>query len=217
MSASLLNVAGVAQPDAGSNAAPGGARGRAALALAGDDHATIARIRAGDARVFEELMRDLGPGLCAFATRLTGSGAAAEEIVQDVFVAVWINRERMAVHDSVRTYLYRAVRNRAVSAHRRRSLARRAFESLTAERASEPYGQLTASEASVERSQLAAAVWRAIDGLPARVRQAFILVREHELTYAEAAAVMGVTPKAIDVSLTRAAKALRESLRTVWP
>jgi RNA polymerase sigma-70 factor (ECF subfamily) len=76
---------------------------------------------------------------------------------------------------------------------------------------------LAEPEAHLQSAQLAAAVRAAVDRLPPRWKLAFELVREHELTYAEAAAVMGVTIKSVDMSLGRAVKALRESLRGVWP
>jgi RNA polymerase sigma factor (sigma-70 family) len=76
---------------------------------------------------------------------------------------------------------------------------------------------LVEAEARVQSAQLAAAVRAAVQGLPPRWRQAFELVREYQLTYAEAAAVLGVTVKSIDTSLGRAVKALRKALGGVWP
>lgn len=178
-----------------------------------------AGIHAGDERVFDTIVRELGPALCAFATRLTRSPERAQDVVHDVFVTIWMTRARSVIQGSVKAYLYRAVRNRALSTRRAESSAHRALGRLIHWRASESEvdSELSEPEARLQRSQLAVAIQRALEQLPPRVRLAFELVREHHLTYAEAAHVMGVTPKAIDVSLTRAGKALREALRGFWP
>jgi RNA polymerase sigma-70 factor, ECF subfamily len=203
-----------------SEPAGGGAGGRDARPMATSREAQVVqRIRAGDERVFDALMRELGPGLCTFAARYTGSIDAAEELVQDVFVNVWLMRERLVIRDTIKTYLYRSVRNRALNAIRdqetRKGLLARLERSWVADRDSG--STLAEPEARVQSAQLAAAVRRAVERLPARWRLAFQLVREHGLTYPEAAAVMGVTVKSVDMSLGRAMKALRESLRGVWP
>jgi RNA polymerase sigma-70 factor (ECF subfamily) len=192
-------------------------RGARVAPLWSDDRA-LERIRAGDAGVFDALVRGLGPALCTFAARYVGPDDA-QELVQDVLVNVWMRREEIVVRDTVKTYLYRAVRNRALNVTRDQAARRGALARIewahAADRDSEP--ALAEPEAHLQSAQLAAAVRAAVDRLPPRWKLAFELVREHQLTYAEAAAVMGVTIKSVDMSLGRAVKALRESLRGVWP
>src|SRR5262249_9492124 len=81
-------------------------------------------VKTGDRRAFDTIMRRLGPPLCAFARRYCPSDDAAAEIVQDVFVALWINRARIDIRTSIRTYLFGAVRNRALNAARDAATAR---------------------------------------------------------------------------------------------
>ena len=180
-----------------------------------DDPAVVARIRAGDERAFEDVVRGLGPGLAAFAVHLVQSHAVAEELVQDVFLRVWSARDRLVVRDTLKTYLYRAVRNRALNGARSRRVIA-AWERTETVRLGHR-DDLAEGERLVQRSQLAVAVQRAVAALPARCREAFVLVRERGLSYAEAASVMGVSTKTVDVQIGRAVKALRESLRGVWP
>jgi RNA polymerase sigma-70 factor (ECF subfamily) len=182
------------------------------------DANALNRIRLGDSHAFDSLMRKVGPRLCTFAARYVESHEA-EELVQDVFVNIWVNRERLVVRGTITSYLYRAVRNRALNASRNRTTHRRATARIEWNRtvARDSSAALSEPEARLQTAQLSAALRQAIDRLPPRWRLAFELVREHQLTYAEAAAVMGVTVKAVDMSLGRAVKALRDSLRGVWP
>jgi RNA polymerase sigma-70 factor (ECF subfamily) len=174
-------------------------------------------LRAGNERVLDVLMQELAPALCAYARRYVASAEDAEELVHDVFVALWMNRSRIVIRDSIRTYLYRAVTNRGINAVRDRATERRVLGWV--ERAAHPHGatELHEGELATQRSQLAVAVQEAMARLPERVRTAFDLVRMRGLSYGEAAAVMGVAPKTIDTHLSRAVKSLRESLRGVWP
>jgi RNA polymerase sigma-19 factor, ECF subfamily len=176
-------------------------------------------VRAGDARVFDALVRELGPSLCAYVYRYVESREAAEELVQEVFANLWINRSQLVIRDSIRTYLYRAVTNRGLNAVRNAAAARRA--AMRVERAhmgdADSAPELSPSEAEMQRSQLQEALREAVTALPERARLAFELVWERELTYAEAAAVMGVSVKTVDSNLARAVRALRKSLRSVWP
>ena len=52
--------------------------------------------------------------LCWYAAGITGDTASAEEIVEELFYVLWKNRARLQVFQSVKSYLYRSVRNEAV-------------------------------------------------------------------------------------------------------
>mgnify|MGYP001042724215 CR=1 FL=1 len=67
----------------------------------------LARIKEGDIKAFEGIFRRYSAGI-------TGDTASAEEIVEELFYVLWKNRERLQVFQSVKSYLYRSVRNEAV-------------------------------------------------------------------------------------------------------
>ena len=75
----------------------------------------VARIRSGDGPAFEALFYAYHAPLCAFAYRLVGVRDLAEEIVQEVFLYIWERRETWDVRTSVKSYLFTAVRNAAMS------------------------------------------------------------------------------------------------------
>jgi len=81
------------------------------------------RIRAGDEGAYAELFREVHVALREFATTYVHSAALAEEIVQDVFLDLWIRRVEWAPARGIRAYLFRAVRNRATDTTRRSRVA----------------------------------------------------------------------------------------------
>ncbi|MGH7718767.1 MAG: sigma factor, partial [Gemmatimonadaceae bacterium] len=78
-------------------------------------------IRQDDTRAFESLFRAHHGRLCAFAYRYVLDRDAAEDVVEDVFLALWSQRERWEKAENAEAYLYAAVRNRAFNhvKHRR--------------------------------------------------------------------------------------------------
>lgn len=179
----------------------------------GPDEEVVARIRRGDETAFRALFAAYYNGLCVFAARILGSDAAAEEVVQESLVRIWEQREGWIVPGTVAAYLYATVRNRALNrlrhekavAHWRERIGREAVSTAEIDREPGPYND-------VRDAELALALDRALDELPPRCRQAFVLRRQHHLSYAEIAHVMGIAPKTVEVQIGLALKALRKKM-----
>ena len=73
------------------------------------------RIREGDEKAFEELFREINLPLCRYAYSLTEDRFTAEEVVQDVFLKIWMSRGRLLIKGSFKSYLFQSVHNRAVN------------------------------------------------------------------------------------------------------
>ena len=93
------------------------------------DQATIDRrwidgIHRGDEAAFRDAFVHYQPWLVSIAYALVASDADAQEIVQEVMLNLWTKRETLSVRQSLVSYLYAAVRKRAISALRRRRVER---------------------------------------------------------------------------------------------
>ena len=165
-------------------------------------------VRAGDARAFEDLFYAYAPPLYAFAADLLGARDAAEEVVNDVFVAVWKRQGRWQPRGPLRPYLYQAVRNRAATYARRRKARQTMEEPL--EGPARAHGATPAE--AMELADLAEAVWASAAEMPERRRTVYLLHRQHGLTYAEIAQVMGLAPKTVENHMGLALRFLRDKL-----
>jgi RNA polymerase sigma-70 factor (ECF subfamily) len=147
--------------------------------------------------------------LGAFATRLVGSRAAAEDVVHEVLLRIWRRREVFSFQDPL-GYLYQAVRHEADSWHRRhvRELRRTAGEETGAHRA-DPRAD---TSHDVEAEELAAMVERTVASLPPRRREIFRMQREQGLSYAEIASLLGISVKTVEVQIGYALRAIRQRL-----
>lgn len=181
-----------------------------------DDRALLARLRAGDEAAFDALFRAWYAPLVRVATRLLGDGGEAEEVVQDALFAFWRRRDTLDPDGAAHAYLFQAVRNRALNRLRHGAVARRAAPAMAVDRPA--MGSAPApADAAAAHDALAAAAAAAIDALPPRTREVFAMSRGEGRTYAEIAAALGITVKAVEANMARALRMLRERLADHLP
>lgn len=165
----------------------------------------------GNDAEFESLFRAHYAALCAFVSRMVGSRAVAEELVQEVFLYLWEHRATWSAHTSVRTYLFTAARNATLNYLRREKLEERASHGDET-----TIALFTRSQLEIERevalAEFERAVKRAIAQLPPRCGEVYTLSREQFLSYAEIGELLGISTKTVEVHMGRAFKLLRKQL-----
>lgn len=173
-----------------------------------------ARLRAGDESVFEALFVEHHEALWRFAFGYVRSRDVAEEIVQEVFLQLWRDRAECEVRTSLRALLYAAVRNQALNHVRHERIVHRFADHVAPREDAEGEAPPAMSaphvdaHAEVEAEDLDARVTRAIAALPEKRRAAMSLRWAHDLSAPEIARVIGTTPEAVRVLLTRARQEL---------
>lgn len=167
-------------------------------------------LRTGDAGAFEAIFRGYAAALCDFAFSYVRTRETAEEIVQDLFCWVWEQRFTVEMPHGMRPWLFQAVRNRSLNALRNRRAELSIHEHLARDAHATVAPALAEGEASA--SDLAAAAGRIVVAMPSRCREAYVLIRQQQLSYAEAAQVMGISPKTVEIHMTRATAILRAGL-----
>jgi RNA polymerase sigma-70 factor (ECF subfamily) len=144
----------------------------------------------------------------AFARRLVADDQSAEDLVQDVFVALPTAIRRFNEKSALRTFLIGVAINHArhhlrAAARRRRTLARLAHI--------HPSSPMPPDQES-DRRRLAEALARALDELPLKQRLVFVLCDVEHRTSTEAAAVLGIPDATVRTRLHHARERLRAKL-----
>lgn len=162
----------------------------------------------GDPAWFEEVFRAHYAPLCTYVDRLVGSPAAAEDVVQDLFVSVWDRRaEWRARGASLAPVLYISARNRAFNVLKRRRIEDRSQQVLVHdERPS------AGADETLRWDEMKSAIDRAVDSLPEQCRLIFTLSRRDGLTYGQIARTLELSVKTVETQMGRALKALRTRL-----
>jgi RNA polymerase sigma-70 factor (ECF subfamily) len=168
----------------------------------------VARLRRGELTALGEAYDAHHAHVRAFAQRLLGDDTAAEDLLQDTFLALPRAIGGFRGESALRTFLVAIAVNHA--RHHLRSAIRRrgAHERLE----SEPPPSSPNPEEQVRRRQLAAALSRALDALPLEQRVAVVLCDVEERTSAEAAQIVGVPEGTIRTRIFHGKRKLREAL-----
>ena len=179
-----------------------------------EERECVAAVRSGNSAAFKSLYEEHAASMFAFAVAIVKSSQRAEDIIQDVFLAIWRNHATWDPACPVRTYLMRATYNRSVMHQRHLRVELAAHERIHRDAGSPTeWTHRAATDDALIVSELETALASAIDRLPPRAAHAYRLVREQHMSYAQAADVMGISTHTVEIHMMRALKALREQLR----
>jgi len=177
-----------------------------------DDRDLLQKVRAGDEEAFDAVFRTWYPVLVRVAGALVHDPDAAEEVAQLVMHELWSRRHVLDADLSIRAYLLRSVRNRALN-HLRHLRVRRESEAEV----EALYDAPQASDQPVIAKELAAAVQIAFKDLPPRCREIFELSRVHGLKYAEIAETLAISEKTVEAQMGKALRIMRVRLAPWLP
>ena len=164
---------------------------------------------------FENLFRQYYPILCEIGRGYIYNVAVVEEIVSDVFLRYWNNKEKINIRSSLRDYLLMSLKNGCIDyirAERKRKHNTLYIDehvvvcSTLADLGENPFDYLVSAETQKQ-------ITDAIDELPDRYRQTFTLCRLDEKSYDEAAKIMGITKNTVKSNLREATALLMKKLK----
>ena len=135
-----------------------------------------------------------------YALRIVGSAEDAEDLVEDAFMRVWQDIDRGVDIGNFKAFMYRTVRNRCIS-FLRQSVS-------VADMAEVPEVDAEA----VDTSERDAAIWKAIDALPEKCREIFLMSKRDGMSNEEIASALDISIKTVKNQMTKAFSRLREAL-----
>jgi len=186
---------------------------RADEGAAGDEAHWVPLIALGDRQAFAEMFRAYAERLAAYAYLIVMTRDGAEEVVQDVFLSIWLRREQWALRGTLKQYLYGSVRNRALDVVKGRRARNRLAARATREDAPPAMAEREREPgATLEVDEIGARVRRALDSLPEQQRAVIRLRWLDRLSHGEIAAVLGISVKTSENHANRAMQRLRELL-----
>lgn len=162
-------------------------------------------IKKGNNEAFSQLFDEFYSPLCFFANKYLSDLDLSRSLVQEVFVDLWARREKLNIQFSPKSYLYHSVKNRSIDYLRKEKKTVPVSESVeTVE--SVPFRDL------MEEAELNNRINLAIQQLPEKCREVFILCRFEGFKYSEIAKKLEISVKTVEMQMGIALKKLRESL-----
>lgn len=170
------------------------------------DSVFIANLKKGNKKSFETLFLHTYIPLCSFAAGITGSKEDAEEVVQDVFAALWQNRMKLAKDLNIKAYLFKSVKNGSLDIVKHQEVRRKYQEQLSAI-------YLNSPDEVIHSTYIIKRVTEEVEKLPEKNKMVYLLHRRDGLTYSEIAQILDISKKAVEARMSKALTILRDCLK----
>ncbi|MGD8778396.1 MAG: RNA polymerase sigma-70 factor [Ignavibacteria bacterium] len=171
----------------------------------------ITAIRDDDESAFEILFRRYYPELCSYLNIYIRDKDEVEEMVQQLFLNIWERRKNFYPKNNVRSYLYKAVKNKAINYRKHLQIKERVIQKIR----NMQMIRENNLEDEIDKTEMQLLIDKAVERLPARCRETFILVKYNNFSYQEAADIMNISTHTVEIQIGKALKKLRSSLGTL--
>ncbi len=177
-----------------------------------EDKELLSLLQEGDKRAFSAIFHKYYKPLCDYAYQFV-SFEDVEEIVQDIMLWLWQNHDTLIIRTSLHSYLYKAVHLRCLT-RIEQNIAKQRMENRYMKRVGKEQYLLPED---YQTEELINRIRHAIDRLPDKFREAFVMHRFQDRSYKEIAEKLNVSPKTVDYRIQQALKLLREDLKEYFP
>lgn len=163
---------------------------------------------------FKQLFDDNYNRLIFHALRFVESRAEAEDVVSDVFYGLWKRIDEIDLDSGIISYLYRAVSTRALNVLRHKNVSAVRIELL--ESVNERRMEFIAdddTQRDIENSEIGKEMRQAIDQLPDRCREVFVLSYLNDVKNKDIAEAMNVSVRTVEAQMYKALRFLRDKLK----
>lgn len=176
-----------------------------------DEKYIIAGLKNKDKTVFDFVFSYYYTGLCTYARRWVNDPDVAEDLVQDFFVRLWANSEKIEITSSLKSYFFTSVKNRAVN-HLKHVKVKENFGTQEINRTVEE-----SSNWELTEPELTELIEKGMQKLQPRCREIFILSRFEGKDNGEIAEMLGISKRTVELQISNALKILRTELKDYLP
>jgi RNA polymerase sigma-70 factor (family 1) len=164
-------------------------------------------------QAFKELFSREYNNLCQYAYSYLKEEHMAEDVVQDTFVKIWETKKELIGKPEIRFYLVTAVRNNAISVLRRQANSQTRYVDETPEPAPEVFH--TRRETLEHEASRAERVAAALNTLPPKCREIFLMVKMQGMSYRQVAESLDISVKTVENQMGKALRLVRDCQKVV--
>ena len=165
---------------------------------------------------FNSLFNRYYARLCVYSESFVGDRQLAEDLVQDVFVNIWMRRAELNFDETLVSYLYRATHNASIQHLRRQKVKDRYSAQIHAkltEAECIPIEWVAIDTDPVEENEIQTLYRQGLEQLPAQTRDIFFCSREKGMKYSEIAELTGLSVKSVEYHISKALEVFRKVLK----
>ena len=166
----------------------------------------IHQISIGDEVAFRKFFELHHPNIYTTVLRISNDECIAEDVVQDTFLKVWINREGIIYVDNIEAWLYTIAKNITLNILKKG----KNYKLFLAEEGHSALLQYYSNtDYQIQDKEFNNLLKKAIDRLPPKQKQTYILLKEDHLKRNEVAQMLNVSPETVKYNLEQAMKSIR--------
>ncbi|GAA4436177.1 RNA polymerase sigma-70 factor [Ravibacter arvi] len=172
-----------------------------------DEKEILRELAGGSESAFARVFNHFSPRVYSTSLRFLGSEESAQEVVQDVFMDIWLRREKLTGVLNLEAYLQGMVRKQVYDVFRMKS----AFEELQQELLRRDYAE-NSTERLLRDREYQVVLTRTLESLPDLQREIFRLAKEDGLSHQDIAHRMNLSPLAVKAHMKRSLRFIRMRL-----
>ncbi len=162
-------------------------------------------IRHGDYNSFNHLFFCYYGRLCVYVSEIIKDDFASEDIVQELFIKLWANRERIEVRENIASYLFKSSKNAALNYLRSEKSKKNALEKI-------PFDISRLDDDDLEHDKILSALEKCINQLPARSKEVFLLHRFEGLKQKEISEKLNISIQTIKNQIWKSLQFLKSCI-----
>lgn len=170
---------------------------------------------------FDDIYSKYYSKLVRFSKEYVLTKADAENIVQDVFLFIWEKRDSLDTIQNINAFLFRLVKNKCVDFLRRKinteAKNKEIQDALLKEYNFKLYSIQQFDDSLLSDEEIDHIIYKAIDTLPEKCREIFILCKIEGLKYEEVAEKMNISPNTVKNQVVIALKKMKKELKDFMP
>jgi RNA polymerase sigma-70 factor (ECF subfamily) len=171
----------------------------------------ILELKLGNGKALEELYFRYHARLYNFFYKIIRNTHEAEGLLQEVFITIWENKERLDENKSFSAFIFRIARNKALNIIKQKLIQKVYRKYILDEH--KDYMDL---RTDIESREFMDLIQKSIDALPERTKEIFLLSRNDGITYKEIAQRLNITENVVDHEIRKALKKIKVFLRKYY-
>lgn len=175
-----------------------------------DNSILLKRIAEGDEQAFGQLFYCYSSIMHAFALKFTKSTDTAEEIVQEIFLKIWLNRDKLEYVENIKAYLYKYVSNACLSHIRKTLKESKNIDGYGLQQDQSSNNTLD----TIALNDVSRLIKIAVEKLPSQRKKIYYLSRVQGKTIPEIAELLNLSTNTVKNTLVSALKNIREYLKS---
>lgn len=182
---------------------------KSSLLTISDTEEIIRRLKSDDKSALDDLFGYYYPRLYQFSKSILKIENEIDDILQEVFVKIWLNRQKIGNAETFNAYIFTVTKNELLNLIRKRLRDQTFRDQLFLRSVAEEYQP----ENQLEFEEIKAGIDQIVAKLPEKRRQIFILSRTDGLSNKEISQKLNISEKTVEDHITHAIKQIKRSMK----